>query len=501
MLSFKHSINQALLDKSNQRVFIYTFIISAIAHLYRWTNASFVHDATLVFQHDLDWQVSLGRFIIPYYLKIRRYIAAPFLIGLFATFFLSVSIVFIIRILDVSSWSGILLICGILSTNVTLTSSYAEYLPWTDIYMVSLLFSVFGLYILIYYKNGFWLSGIFISVSMGLYPCYIEIYVALFMFWIILQIIKNQPAPVFGYAICKFLISLAIGGLLYYFGWKLSLRVYDTMPALARNSVAGILNYESLIKQFPVLIFGTYKSFFASFLSSAKLVKICNVLICLVSLIAPFICTRNRRSQLLILILLILLPLYSNFVYILSQGYLTETMRYPHALFFLFPLVLVSKSKITEANTFIMVSLPLLLVLTICTNVIHSNHVYLQKDLEYHSTLSVMTRVIDRIERTDGYIPGTTPVVLIGTLDNSEIALTDDGFDSKSHYATTYYETYQNYFSTVLGYPINILDKDFAEDYYSNSNVIAMASFPSEGCTKIIDGVLVIKLSDAPWIS
>ena len=176
-------------------------------------------------------------------------------------------------------------------------------------------------------------------------------------------------------------------------------------------------------------------------------------------------------------------------------------MRYPHALFFLFPLVLVSKSKITEANTFIMVSLPLLLVLTICTNVIHSNHVYLQKDLEYHSTLSVMTRVIDRIERTDGYIPGTTPVVLIGTLDNSEIALTDDGFDSKSHYATTYYETYQNYFSTVLGYPINILDKDFAEDYYSNSNVIAMTSFPSEGCTKIIDGVLVIKLSDAPWIS
>ena len=40
-----------------------------------------------------------------------------------------------------------------------------------------------------------------------------------------------------------------------------------------------------------------------------------------------------------------------------------------------------------------------------------------------------------------------------------------------------------------------------AWSYIKNSNVIAMASFPSEGCTKIIDGVLVIKLSDAPWIS
>lgn len=40
---------------------------------------------------------------------------------------------------------------------------------------------------------------------------------------------------------------------------------------------------------------------------------------------------------------------------------------------------------------------------------IYANQMYLKKDLEYDATLSVMTRVVDRIEQVEGYIPGETP--------------------------------------------------------------------------------------------
>ena len=69
-----------------------------------------------------------------------------------------------------------------------------------------------------------------------------------------------------------------------------------------------------------------------------------------------------------------------------------------------------------------------LLFLLLLNNIIYSNQLYLKKDLEFKSTLSVMTRVIDRIEQTEGYEVGVTPIAIVGDLNSSALSVKRFGF-------------------------------------------------------------------------
>ena len=92
---------------------------------------------------------------------------------------------------------------------------------------------------------------------------------------------------------------------------------------------------------------------------------------------------------------------------------------------------------------------------------IYANQMYLKKNLEYDATLSVMTRVVDRIEQVDGYIPGETPVKFLGNIQWSQLAMTRPAFahlggltGTEENYAITYDDTFWMYLEDVMGYPI-----------------------------------------------
>ena len=62
------------------------------------------------------------------------------------------------------------------------------------------------------------------------------------------------------------------------------------------------------------------------------------------------------------------------------------------------------------------------------SSIVLSNQLYLKKNIEFQSTLSLMTRVIDRMERTLDYVPGQTPVAFAGTLKNNVLPGNRKGF-------------------------------------------------------------------------
>ena len=135
-----------------------------------------------------------------------------------------------------------------------------------------------------------------------------------------------------------------------------------------------------------------------------------------------------------------------------------------------------------------------------------TNQIYLKKNLEEQSTLSVMTRVLDRIETTEGYIPGETMVVPVGDLNKSSIQQSGvwgkewsdvpRSADTRSHFTVSFYGSFINYFRFYLGYPIKIGSQVISSEYASRQEVIDMPSFPRAGCCKMVDDVLVLKLSD-----
>ena len=122
----------------------------------------------------------------------------------------------------------------------------------------------------------------------------------------------------------------------------------------------------------------------------------------------------------------------------------------------------------------------------------------LKKNLEKNATISLATRVLDRIETAEGYVPGETPVAFAGRLDRNDywnrgreaFADLDRTVGLWSDYAATY--NLGRYLTDYLNAP---LLWDTETDVAQWPEVQAMPSFPAAGSVALVDGTLVVKLS------
>ena len=144
--------------------------------------------------------------------------------------------------------------------------------------------------------------------------------------------------------------------------------------------------------------------------------------------------------------------------------------------------------------------LPLAVLTLLFDRGIYANQIYLKKDLEYDTTLSVMTRVVDRIEQVEGYIPGETPVKFLGDIQRSQLAMTRPAFahlgsltGTEENYAITYGDTFWMYLEDVMGYPI----KRFRETKNEEQERVTddMPCFPDKDSVQMVDGVVFVKLA------
>lgn len=132
-----------------------------------------------------------------------------------------------------------------------------------------------------------------------------------------------------------------------------------------------------------------------------------------------------------------------------------------------------------------------------------ANQVYLKKALEFDSTLSVMTRVIARAEAEPEFELGNTPVALVGSIEDSDVSAVHEGFEkldaldvARNNYAAVDDEGNTWYMWEVMGYPFNLVDAFTLGQLAARDDVQAMPAFPAEDCCRMLDGTLVIKLSE-----
>ena len=120
------------------------------------------------------------------------------------------------------------------------------------------------------------------------------------------------------------------------------------------------------------------------------------------------------------------------------------------------------------------------------------------------------------MERTPGYKIGETPVIIVGHIRENPYVrpLKDFGrlhsdFLGGHGLDVTFPETYKNYFDYVLKYPVQYVPREEMAECLENLDLEAihnMPIFPEQGGVALIDGVLVVKLSenievteDADW--
>ena len=517
MLSLIQSIRRLtgeIRDTRNRLAFFSAILFSMLAHLYRYTNAMFSHDSLGVYRNDLDFsrQIARGRWMQPVYLTVRGRISAPFLIGTLAAVFLALSVVLIVRQLDLKRKGSILSLSGVLATWSTITAINASFVHNTDFYMFSLLLSVAAVVLWARSSHGWIPAAICYAASLGLYQCYIETGALLGVFVLLRLCINGHDTRTILKKLWQLIGSVVGGIVLYYLVWKLLLRLCHVQTVTAYNSINNSTlsrggDYLLLLKNVYVTIFSSFQYPETVHIHTAA---VCNLLLGLLFFVSFVILLRRSRpkTRVLMLLLTAFSPIAANFVYFLF-GRLNSLLTFSFALYYGAGLMFLEQcvSRMETEPDRELVSMmgrtltTLLLAILVMNATIYANQVYLKKHLDEQAALSTMTRVLAEMEDVDGYQPGETVVLLVGTLHNSDLVGNRPGYEEltgrniNDPFSLTYYRTYYFYCAHILGYPLNLGEERLARNYAERPEVAAMPAFPAEGCCRMVDGMLIVKLS------
>ena len=134
--------------------------------------------------------------------------------------------------------------------------------------------------------------------------------------------------------------------------------------------------------------------------------------------------------------------------------------------------------------------------------VVFANQVYLKKALEFHSTLSIMTRVVDRLEETDGFVPGETQVAVFGNLDQSPLSVSHEGFEKLERFeAASNHVSIRNdsqstaYIWQIMGYPLNLVSNFEKKQIKKELDWSSIPVFPADGSVLWWKDTLIVRLS------
>lgn len=501
-------------------VFLFTAVFSLLAHGYRYLSPSFSGDSMLLSQVSEEaYQTSLGRFLQPVYWQIRGYITAPLTIGLFATVFLALSALIIVHLLRIRRPVCIALVCGVLTANETLAVSNATYLPWTDVYALALLLSLMGVYAFFEIRRGWLLTPVFYCLSLGLYQSYLPAASTMVILLLLVRLIRGESVKrVWQQGAAS--IALLVAGLVLYAA------VLRLVLALTGGSASGDYNGVARLSLFsleaiPWLLEATYFTpIRLLFILSDTPVMTWHITtvprllnIALFGAAAVLLLLRAkglRASGFLTLAFLIgVLPLGMNFIQFVSHGIASGLTIYSYNLLYLLPAALLDdldagtlpRLPRAVSRVFGGVSLACL-CLFLALNIRTSNEMALKRDLEYSATTAAMSRLLDQAERTQGYVPGETPVVLIGMLPSSSISMERPGFEALARaqgmrytYGAAYETANYWYLQMALGEPINLVSHEERARLSASEPAQSLPAFPQEGCCAMIDGTLFVRIN------
>lgn len=485
-----------------------TFLAGLAAHAYFYFKGSFSHDSlyTIVTAHDDAWQISLGRYLQPFLRSLRNGLSAPWLIGMLSLLFVALSALLMVRTLDIRSRGRQVLTCAVLTVNLTFTLLTASYVTWADLFMLSLLLAVGAVFLLKRFKWGFLAGILCVGASMGIYQSYVAVtasLVAMAAIGMLLEGRRWREVLAFG---CKGVVMVGLGALLYLAGLQGALSLTGVELSQGYNSVSTALHISG--ETVPQLLGNTYREFFAFFFTpdgytSPALLGFNGLVMAAILLLAGAVAWRRRLSGPaagLLIFSMASLPFLLNMTVFFSQGMLHHLMIFPLNLVYVLCLLLWElwdrDGAPVPARAALAGALGLGFLLFTWNGILYANNVYLKKDLEDRQTLSVMTRVADRIEQTEGYVPGETTVILVGNLPGVPMAGFEDYDDVglTGHLSVTYWGGAIEYIRYELGLPVETMDGVEYWRLTKREEVQTIPAFPARDCCRWVDGILVVRL-------
>lgn len=506
-----------------KKIALYTLIFMALLHGYRYVSLGFSHDSlAFAWQPDLEWQISLGRYMQPFYWWIiRGRIAAPFIVGVLSYGYMVGSVYGVASLLDLKAKTSLFLLAGLMCGSLAFIALDATYSHTVDVYMLALMLNIAAAWLCLRGKRrvpSVLAAAVLLVISTGLYQAYLQVFTALTMVWALLRLLKtdDRAIPEAVARCAQSFLALMLAMALFFVGYYVVMAVTGVEAVSRENSIGGmkVLSGAALVDmvkttwKMPLRQLGRLQG------RIAPLARMLTAVVLMTGAAATIFTARRSRvsawQALGMAVLVLLLPFGMNWICLFCSGAVHDLMMYAYIVPLLaalaaneraWNLALADEGKqIGKKTRAAACVLPLAVLTLLFDRGIYANQMYLKKDLEYDATLSVMTRVVDRIEQVEGYIPGETPVEFLGDIQRSQLAMTRPAFahlgsltGTEENYAITYGDTFWMYLEDVMGYPI----KRFRETKNEEQERVTddMPCFPDKDSVQMVDGVVFVKLA------
>lgn len=506
-----------------KKIALYTLIFMALLHGYRYVSLGFSHDSlAFAWQPDLEWQISLGRYMQPFYWWIiRGRIAAPFIVGVLSYGYMVGSVYGVASLLDLKAKTTLFLLAGLMCGSLAFIALDATYSHTADVYMLALMLNIAAAWLCLRGRRrvpSVFAAVVLLVISTGLYQAYLQVFTALTMVWALLRLLKtdDRAIPEAVARCAQSFLALMLAMALFFVGYYVVMAVTGVEAVSKANSIGGmkVLSGAALVDmvkttwKMPLRQLGRLQG------RIAPLARMLTAVVLMTGAAATIFTARRSRvsawQALGMAVLVLLLPFGMNWICLFCGGVVHDLMMYAYIVPLLaalaaneraWNLALADEGKqIGKKTRAAACVLPLAVLTLLFDRGIYANQIYLKKDLEYDATLSVMTRVVDRIEQVEGYIPGETPVEFLGDILRSQLTMTRPAFahlgsltGTEENYAITYADTFWMYLEDVMGYPI----KRFRETKNEEQERVTddMPCFPDKDSVQMVDGVVFVKLA------
>lgn len=507
--------------------FFVALVLGFAVNLYCWTNSLFSHDSLRIDQTvDVAHEIAIGRYLIPVLWWLRGWLASPYVAGLCGLVFLAGAVAAIVWLFRLECRLSIFLLSALLTVNTCITLVNATYIGYFDSMMFSLLCAVLVVVVWKKWQRG-WIAAIPLALmTLALYQVYLEAIIVLAVLISLVRYWEGSSGKAIARSFGMLLLGLVTAFCLYYCAWQWALALFQIPASASNNSVASLGGFDIV-----ALLAYTAKAYIRPLVymiePETHATFLCGALNTALFVGGVEACLRvGRRSRarhgLLVTALgFLLMPLLCDFVAVASRELFHGLMIWPWYLMYYLPAILAldrlrpaaAREEFARGSVAPCLACCVAGLLLVASNALYANQVYVSRDLQSQATLSIMTRIVDRVEQLPDYVPGTTPVILIGDLNaNPNYKGMSDGFVRERppwdicgvgkcyavgtfpNFGVTYHESFRNYARFVLHLKIDVPLEDGVNSGMESDD-LSMEPFPSTQSVKIQDGVVYVRLS------
>lgn len=499
-------------------------LVGLAAHLYQFTNKLYNYDELVNTPGGYGIGAELGRWFLQLMAKVvsavfRGNYSLPLLTGLLSLLLFAVAAMLLVDMFDVKDGLAAALIGGISVAFPSVTCMY--FFMFTAIfYAIGHFMSILAAYLVIRYPKNIpahLAAVLLLACSLGTYQAYFPSTVCIFLISVILRCAFSKETESWKYIFFTALRYLAVlfAGLAVYFVanklfqrlWNVSSVSYQGMDTMGHITAAQLIASVKLCYQNFAQLFSENLMGLSPIAAFRKAVLVA-VLATLIGIAANAVVRRREIVKNIFLAIgIVLLPVAMFLVIIMApDSYVYALMVYPAVFLLIFPVVW-ADAFFAKTNLHILLRAgmqwvaALMSVAVIGVYIWFANGCYMGLEYTKYHDLSYYQAIVTQIKSLPGY-SSKMPVIFVG-MDQPDDDTDEAGslvgkvfqMDGKSE---TNIGGNMKFFimSQYLGFTPEFGTYEEVRAWMEREEVREMPGYPEDGAIRVIDGTVVVKMSD-----